>query len=382
MIPPKIPKNEKERLKNLDSYCLLDSDPEKEYDDLTSLTSEIFDAPICLISLIDKDRQWFKSKVGLNAIETARNVSFCAHAINKPLELMVINNAKKDPRFYDNPFVEGEPHVVFYAGAPLVSAEGMPFGTLCIIDNKERNFDEHQRKHLKTIAEQVSKLFQLRKKNLELSDHLHEKEILMKEMHHRVKNNLQIISSLLNLQMNSFEGDEKAMSALSSSRDRIIAMSLVHQQLYQNNKVTQVELGKFLSDLISNLQRVYSNIQMIIDCDKVTIDLDIAIPLSLIISELITNSCKHGFNENQLGIIKMKVKAHKNDYEIIIQDTGKGFSKKNEWLENKSLGFEIIKTLTTQLNGNVECVSNSKGTKFTITIPIKNNQTDVIKQTA
>ncbi|TNF46194.1 MAG: GAF domain-containing protein [Bacteroidetes bacterium] len=380
MIAPPIPKNEHERLSNLRSYCILDTEPEEDYDNLTTLTAELLQAPICVISLIDKDRQWFKSKVGLDAPETPRDISFCGHAINSPQELMIIKNANKDPRFCDNPLVSGDPHVVFYAGAPLISSEGYPFGTLCVIDYKERTLSDLQKNQLTILAQQVSKLFQLRKRNLELTDHLHEKEILMKEMHHRVKNNLQIISSLLSLQMDSFD-DEKAINALCSSRDRIIAMSLVHQQLYQNNGVTQVELKKFLSELLLNLGRVYSNIEMKVKSPKLMIELDTAVPLSLIVSELITNSCKHGFSEHQHGSILVSASMDHDHLYLTISDNGKGFSSQEKWNKPNSLGFEIIQTLTEQLNGNIECESSGKGTKFSLAIPT-NDQLADIKQTA
>jgi two-component sensor histidine kinase len=380
MIAPQIPKNEAERLNNLRSYCLLDSEPEEDYDNLTSLTADLLETPICVISLIDKDRQWFKSKVGLSVPETPRDISFCGHAINSPKELLIIRNAKKDPRFCDNPLVTGDPHVVFYAGAPLISLEGYPFGTLCVIDYKERTLSDLQKNQLTILAQQVSKLLQLRKRNLELRDHLHEKEILMKEMHHRVKNNLQIISSLLSLQMDGFD-DDKAINALSSSRDRIIAMSLVHQQLYQNNGVTQVELKKFLSELLHNLGRVYSYIEMNVKSTELMIELDIAVPLSLIVSELITNSCKHGFSKNQHGSIQVSASMDHDQLYLTIGDNGKGFSSEEKWNRPNSLGFEIIQTLTKQLNGNIECTSSNKGTKFLIVIPTKDQIAD-IKQTA
>lgn len=364
MIIPAKPKNETERLQNLSSYCILDSEPEDDFDSITSLASEIFDVPICVITFIDNDRQWFKSKVGLNVNETPRDLSFCGHTINNPNQLTVIKNAKKDERFSDNPLVIGEPHVVFYAGAPIVSAEGFPFGSLCIIDHKERELTDKQKSHLQIMATQVSILLNLRKKNIQLNETLKEKAMLMKEIHHRVKNNLQIISSLLNLQIRS-ELDSEATNALESSRDRIIAMSIIHQQLYQNNSIDVIDFDKYLNQLLDSIQRVYTNIRMNLNCGPIELNTDMAIPLSLIVSEVITNACKHGFQSRLNGNINIEVKKNdEHNLELHISDNGIGFDKKEKWDDSGSLGFEIIKNLTEQINGYVDCESSGTGTTF------------------
>jgi two-component sensor histidine kinase len=371
MIAPVMPKNEAQRLENLYSYCLLDTDPEKDYDGITHLTSELFDVPVCVISIIDKDRQWFKSKVGLGVSETPRNISFCAHAINTPKRPMVVKNANFDERFINNPLVIGEPHVVFYAGVPLLSAEGFPFGTLCIIDFEEREFSQHQLDQLEILAQQVAKLFQLRKKNSELTLALDEKATLLKEIHHRVKNNLQIISSLLNLQMNN-ELDASSLDALSASRDRILAMSLIHEQLYQSDTIDKVNFDNFLNKLVKSIHVLYNNIETAVHSDNIDLKMDVAVPLSLITSEVITNAFKHAFDKGAMGKIEVKVKKQKDGMIILtIKDNGKGFILQDRWNNSNTLGFEIIKNLTEQINGKVECSSNSSGTTFTFYLRVK-----------
>lgn len=381
MIIPEKPTNEAERLQNLSTYCLLDSDPEDDFDAITTLASEVFDVPVCVITVIDEDRQWFKSKVGLNVNETPRNISFCAHAIHTPNQLTVIKNALFDERFKDNPLVISDPHVVFYAGAPILSAEGYPFGTLCLIDFEERELTKRQERHLKIMAKQVSILLNLRKKNLQMNEMLKEKAMLMKEIHHRVKNNLQIISSLLNLQIRSDLGVE-ATNALESSRNRIMAMSIVHQQLYQNNSIDELDFDVYLTQLLDSIQRVYSNITMSLICEPIELKTDMAVPLSLIVSEVITNACKHGFQSRLNGKIEIIVeKTSKNTIELKISDNGVGFSKKEKWTDSGSLGFDIIKNLTEQINGIVDCESSKKGTIFSFKFKIEKDHLD-IKQTA
>ncbi len=128
MIKPIVPENEKNRLQALIDLGLLDSEAEERFDQLTRLAASCFNVKICLVSLVDIDRQWFKSKVGLDACETSRDISFCGHAILQN-EIMMVPDSRKDHRFQSNPLVTGEPHVIFYAGAPLSTKDGYKVGT-------------------------------------------------------------------------------------------------------------------------------------------------------------------------------------------------------------------------------------------------------------
>ncbi|QMW03998.1 GAF domain-containing protein [Spirosoma foliorum] len=156
---------ENNRLDSLRSYDILDSLPEQDYDDLTRLASEICQTPIALISLIDDKRQWFKSNHGLDVRETPRDYAFCAHGILNPNEPLIVPDSREDERFIGNPLVTGDPHVIFYAGVPLVNQEGYPLGSLCVIDNTPNQLSESQLSALKTLAKQVVNMLELRKKN-------------------------------------------------------------------------------------------------------------------------------------------------------------------------------------------------------------------------
>lgn len=153
--------HEVDRLAALKRLQILDSPPEKDFDDITLIAAQICDTPIALVSLIDQSRQWFKSKKGLTAEQTPREFAFCAHAIlgSEPL---IISDATKDDRFADNPLVTGDPKVTFYAGAPLLSPDGYPIGTLCVIDRKPRTLSATQTSALQALSTQVSRLLQLR----------------------------------------------------------------------------------------------------------------------------------------------------------------------------------------------------------------------------
>lgn len=168
MVAAAVPTHEAERLAALRSYDVLDTPSEARFDEITRLIAYVCDVPIALVSLIDHDRQWFKSKVGIDISESSRDLAFCAHAILFD-ELCIVEDAEQDPRFADNPYVVGAPKVRFYAGAPLVVEGGHRIGTLCAIDDHPRGLDERQRECLSSLARHVVELLELRRVSARLA---------------------------------------------------------------------------------------------------------------------------------------------------------------------------------------------------------------------
>ena len=165
-----LPANEVKRLHALHRLDLLDTEPEPAFDDLTMLAAQICGTPIALVSLVDAERQWFKSRCGLQVCETSREVSMCAHAFTEPDGVLVVPDAALDERFADSPLVVGEPYIRFYGGVVLWSPDQLPLGALCVIDHRPRTLDASQQRALKALARQAEAQMHLRLRVRELRE--------------------------------------------------------------------------------------------------------------------------------------------------------------------------------------------------------------------
>jgi len=355
MIKPNIPDNEKDRLKELNSYQILDTFPEEEYDDITRIASEICQTPVSLISLVDENRQWFKSHHGTDSTETPREVAFCAHAINNTDEVLLVKDSRIDERFHDNPLVTGEPYVVFYAGVPLVSPNGLALGTLCVTDNQPRQLNEQQIRALKSLANQVVKLFELRKgqqllenanKTLEAKYRELEKFALIAA--HDIKSPLYNISIVINFLIQKHGGQlddaakkllitlEKSADQLSRLVDGILSYSRSEKVLSRN--IEQIEFVGFIKE-VTTLMMPGTNCELKFPENESYISVN-KIALEQIFINLISNAIK--YCDKERTAIEIGFKEMEKEYEFSVKDNGPGI--KPEYQERIFNLFEVLQS--------------------------------------
>lgn len=398
MIKPDTFVRESERLKDLDSYAVIDTLPEDEYDELTYLASQICDAPISLISLLDNKRQWFKSHYGTEFTETPREIAFCAHAILNPDEVFIIQDARNDHRFFDNPLVVEEPNVVFYAGAPLVSQNGLPLGTLCVIDNKPNELSVSQVKSLKALSNQAMKLLELRKKKKQLEKKIVEFENKNKELErfayiaaHDLKSPLGNITALTDFFIEHYcENLDKEATGIielihqSSAKLRGLIDELLEYSKYDKiieQEKTEIDLQILKKEILGLFS--FKNKYNISLKSNVTKLITNKVALEQILINLISNAIK--YNDKEIAEIEIVVKENDLEYQISVTDNGPGISKENqhkifeifEVLDTydhngetgNGIGLATVKKLVLALGGTIDVESEiGKFTRFNFTI--------------
>jgi two-component system NtrC family sensor kinase len=247
MFSAPIPEDDAERLATLYQYSILDTAPEQGFDDVTTLAAYVCDAPFSTVTLVDQDRQWFKSELGFGARQTNRADSFCACALLEP-EPLIIPDTHDDPRFAQNPFVLGAPEIRFYAGAPLIAPNGHILGTVCVFDTKPREISSAQVKALQALARQVMALLEAKLKllgNERAAVALMQTEKLAavgrmaSSMAHGINNPLEALTNLLYLARLKVENTEVA-SWLAQADDELRRLSLIANQSLQFHKQASI----------------------------------------------------------------------------------------------------------------------------------------------
>lgn len=278
---------ELDRQAALNKTALLDSLPEERFDRLTRLASVALGADVALISLIDADRQWFKSRHGLETPETPRDQAFCSHTIMSN-EIMVVPDATKDPRFSENPLVTSDPHVSFYAGAPLITKDGHALGTLCVFDRKPRHsFDDDDKQTLADIAETV--MFEIEAGAQEQV--IKDLNLVNEELQHRMGNMYAHVSSLISM-MSRAGGDQKDF--VRRLRDRISVLAET-QALIASNKFQSAPLSAIFDSTLAPFltEKNRHRVKFITDQD-IDVSARGAFTMTLMLNELATNALKHG----------------------------------------------------------------------------------------
>ncbi|MBI5679389.1 MAG: PAS domain S-box protein [Methanobacterium sp.] len=235
------------------------------------------------------------------------------------------------------------------------------------IANSSRDYTEHDLDAIKRLSNFYSLALQKIRDREEIKSSLKEKEILLKEVHHRVKNNMQIISSLLNLQI-QFEDIDETVDVLKESQGRVKSMALVHEKLYQSDSFSKINFKEYIKNLVSDIFNSYGikgKIGLELDIDDLNIGIDTAVPLGLIINELVTNSAKYAFPQGKKGIIKILFKLVDDKYFLTISDDGVGIPHDIELGKTKTLGLQLVINLINQIDGNIE-IGRNHGTEFKI----------------
>lgn len=404
-----LPENETERLQTLLDYEILDTGPEQVFDDLTLLASQICGKPIALISLIDGHRQWFKSKVGLAANETSRDLAFCAHAILDE-QLLVVPDATRDERFYDNELVTCDPEIRFYAGAPLRTPSGHQIGTICVIDRVPGSLTADQASALEALSRQVisqlelrSKIILLRQTNLEMqelksqadraNEELAESNAQLEQFayiaSHDLRSPLRGIGKIASF-IREDDGDKLSDSSkeyLKSLEERIKRMEILLDDLLaysrlgkENAPTKEFDVRELLEEVVDLLQ-VPDGFEVSIQGDMPRLKTQPS-PMQQVFLNLIGNAIKH--HDQQNGSVQVSARDLGEQIEFTVADDGPGIDPRfheqifeifrtlhrNENVEGSGIGLAIIHKIVQNAGGDVRVESSpGQGASFQFTWP-------------
>ena len=343
-----------ERLKALYSYEVLDTDPEKEFDDVIKLAAQTCGTAISVVNLIDAERQWFKAEVGLGVRETPLATSICSHVILED-DFVEIGDTLLDPRMIDNPLCCGEPGLRFYAGALLRSDHDLPIGTLCVLDWQPRILTPLQRDTIRVLARQVMAQLDLRRA-------LRSAALLRQEVDHRVKNSLMSLSSLAGIQARATASPE-ARAALSEIQGRIKTVSMLHELLYKTDAGARIELGSYVAHVGDYLQAVAPDaVCLHIEADPVMVNSHQAAAVGTLINEFAANSFKHAFPDGRAGRVSFLIRRQ-DDGTVLLEcaDDGIGLQARTTGARNPGLGMKIVEATARQLGGRMHIPETGRG---------------------
>lgn len=392
MIEAQIPKDERKRQRAVESYAILDTFQEENYDSLTELMCYITNTPISLITFIDNDRNYIKSNCGFPHSETPRNVSFCGHAINSD-EIMIVEDARKDERFHDNPLVDKH-QAIFYAGVPLINPEGYKLGTLCVYDHVPRQLDEAQKKALVTISKQVVNLLETRLKNKRLNEIKNKLEKRNDELNkfagvvsHDLKSPLSNILALTRLLEEENKGkltkDSKMyLEYLQDSSVELKNYIDATLAYYKNDElITQKKEVIPFEDLILKAKKIAvpkQNVELIYTQNVGNITINKPAVLQILVN-LLTNAVK--YSDKETTIVNIDFQENDDFYSFTVKDNGRGIPEDklntvfdlfvtlgnidNEGNLGTGMGLASVKKLVESQNGNITLNSTlGKGSIF------------------
>lgn len=352
-----IPATEPQRMAAVRRYDILDTPPDGAFDRITALAARRFGVPISIISIVDEDRIWFKSRHGVPVEQIGRDPGLCASAIltNDP---HILNDASVDPRSLANPLVAGDFGLRFYAGVPLTTSDGHNLGTLCIIDKKPRAIDEAQIEDLRDLASVVMDQLELQ---LAARQAVSKAELMAKEIDHRVMNSLQFVSSLLSMQSRSPDVGEAAHH-LQLASNRVAAVAQVHRHFTVEG--ANVTSGiSFIRKLCSDLESVLGQ-SISVEGEEGDVPTTAIQPIGLLVNELVTNAAKHGSGE-----IEVNYSMRDGLHQLSVCDHGEGLPADFDPADAKSsLGMRVVTTLVHQLDGEFSAGPREDGSGVCFTV--------------
>jgi two-component sensor histidine kinase len=335
--------NQSQRLEALRRYEILDTPREDQFDDIVELVADICEAPVAVVNFIDADRQWFKAEVGLGVASTPLETSLCSHVILER-EFVEIPDTLNDSRMCDNPLCVADGGFRFYAGALLKTPDGLPLGTLCVLDRRPRTLNALQKRTIQLMADRV-----MSELNLRLA--LRRQDVLRREIDHRVKNSLASIGAIIGLQAMRADSAE-TRAALNAVHSRLTALEALHEELHQVGEGESVDFSGLVERAVEKLRHLVPA--------RVTIDVDVvshaltseqANAIALTVNEFVANSVKHGFPGERAGTIHIEGRVEGPNFRLVCRDDGGGDAQAIERIEqSKGLGSRVIRTLAASIH--------------------------------
>lgn len=390
---------ELKRIKTLIDFNILDTSAEEMFDDITAIASAVCGMPIALISLLDVERQFFKSNFGLKFRETPIEYSFCKFAIETPNDIFIIEDARIDSRFKENPLVLYDPNIVSYYGVPLSSKSGVAYGTLCLLDNNVKILTEEQKEILKKLSKQVDNLIEFRKENYLLAEYKVKIEKYSSNMEefaylaaHDLKAPIRAVDSfvkLLDKKHNTIwdEKDKKYIAFITESTTKM--NHLIYDLLeysksnLNNDKDIEFDLKKLVFDVFRSLTYGISENKPELICDEMPTITHSKIAFTLLFHNLISNGLKYQ-NKNATPLIKVRFKESVTHLIFSAEDNGIGIEKEylelifkpfrrlhnNSEYQGTGLGLAACSKIIDNLKGSITLDSTPEiGTTFTFSIP-------------
>ncbi|GGE09868.1 sensor histidine kinase [Psychroflexus salis] len=381
-----IPAEEVNRLKALRNLKILDTAPEKQFDEVSELASLICETPVALISLLDKNRQWFKSCIGFSTNETEREISFCNYTIKSDQEIFEISDARIDSRFKNNPLTFGEKPIIFYAGVALRDDNGFALGTLCVIDHKPKTLNNKQRKALAYLGNQVVQLFNIRLKN----NILRESQKLLKEKNNQLKNFAGVVSHDMKMPLANMI---VTIDILKSKYGKKIDEAGI--EYLRNLKRSAFKLSDYISNILTHYEsdsitdgnqievfEINTLIEDIVEMLDVTEDYELHYPKNVKLStnrvaleQILLNLIGNCFKYNDKEKIIISVECYEDDgyYNFVVTDNGIGIPKEKQasifnlfttaadkdrrGSKGNGIGLSTVKKIIRNLGGDIKVES-------------------------